>query len=39
MRHEATVLGLDPTTGVRLPPGALAALRGALGKEFAAAAE
>jgi flagellar protein FlbT len=29
MRHEATVLGLDPATGEKLAPGALAALRAA----------
>ena len=29
MRHEASVLGLDPATGTKLPPAALAALRSA----------
>lgn len=39
MRHEATVLGLDPASGVPLPPGAIAAMRAAAtgGAHYAAA--
>ncbi|WP_270936530.1 flagellar biosynthesis repressor FlbT [Falsiroseomonas oryzae] len=36
MRHEAAVLGLDPNSGVPLPPGAVAALRAAGGAQGAA---
>jgi flagellar protein FlbT len=37
MRHEATVLGLDPATGERLPAAALAAMRAAATAGVAAA--
>jgi flagellar protein FlbT len=37
MRHEATVLGLDPATGERLPAAAIASMRAATAAGVAAA--
>jgi flagellar protein FlbT len=38
IRHEATVLGLDPSTGTALPPGAMEAIRAQVGAHPTAAA-